>query len=110
MCNAWNHSAGCTCGWGGEGHLGGGGGYGGFGHDFSTRNLRTCYESFVVPNARCPVCREPVFFYQSPFGGRVFFDELGIPWPKHPCTDSGRAIERINPEMMRSPGESFNPG
>lgn len=30
-----------------------------------------------------------MFFYQSPFGGKVFFDELGPPWPKHPCTDSG---------------------
>jgi hypothetical protein len=29
-----------------------------------------------------------VFFYQSPYGGRVFFDELGPPWPKHPCTDN----------------------
>jgi hypothetical protein len=28
-----------------------------------------------------------VFFYQSPYGGRVFFDSLGPPWPKHPCTD-----------------------
>ncbi|WP_097010311.1 hypothetical protein [Pseudodesulfovibrio profundus] len=27
-----------------------------------------------------------VFYYQSPNGGRVFFDELGPPWPKHPCT------------------------
>jgi hypothetical protein len=29
-----------------------------------------------------------VYFYQSPYGGRVFFDELGPPWPKHPCTDT----------------------
>ncbi|MCP5233811.1 MAG: hypothetical protein H6948_17355 [Zoogloeaceae bacterium] len=29
-----------------------------------------------------------MFFYSSPDGGRVFFDELGPPWPKHPCTDS----------------------
>lgn len=45
--------------------------------------------SFTRPNARCPVCGETVFFYQSPYGGRVFFDELGPTWPKHPCTDSG---------------------
>src|SRR5688572_18159931 len=42
------------------------------------------FASFVNPNARCPVCDAPVFFYQSPYGGRVFFDELGPPWPKHP--------------------------
>jgi hypothetical protein len=44
--------------------------------------------AFVNPNARCPVCGEPVFFYQNEFGSRVFFDELGPPWPKHPCTDN----------------------
>lgn len=47
-------------------------------------------ESYTVPNARCPKCGDPVFFYRSPFGGAVYFDALGIPWPKHPCMDSGR--------------------
>jgi len=46
------------------------------------------YPSYVNPNAHCPVCGAEVFFYQSPYGGRVFFDELGPPWPKHPCTDN----------------------
>ena len=46
------------------------------------------YPSYVNPNARCPVCGADVYFYQSPYGGRVFFDELGPPWPKHPCTDN----------------------
>lgn len=43
--------------------------------------------SFLNPNARCPVCNENVFFFQCPNGGRVFFDDVGWPWPKHPCTD-----------------------
>lgn len=90
MCNAWNHPPGCTCGWGGDGHLG----------RSQTRlgqrpnampwgipPIRASYESYTIPNARCPVCGELIFFYQSPDGGRVFFDELGPPWPKHPCTD-----------------------
>jgi hypothetical protein len=47
--------------------------------------------SYVNPNARCPVCGETVFFYQSPFGGRVFFDALGWPWPKHGCTDNAQS-------------------
>ena len=46
------------------------------------------YPSYVNPNACCPVCGASVYFYQSPYGGRVFFDELGPPWPKHPCTDN----------------------
>lgn len=43
--------------------------------------------SFTVPNARCPQCGALVFFYQNSAGSRVFFDDLGPPWPKHPCTD-----------------------
>ena len=46
-------------------------------------------DSYLTPNATCPVCGDPVFFYQSPHGGRVFFDDVGWPWPKHGCTDAG---------------------
>lgn len=94
MCNAHNHAPGCNCGWGGVW-------YGNTRDDDSWlfhrrfhRRLGTQKGTFepissgqTVPNSRCPVCGEPVFFYMSPFGGRVFFDELGPPWPKHPCTD-----------------------
>ncbi|ADH85713.1 hypothetical protein [Desulfurivibrio alkaliphilus] len=45
------------------------------------------YFSFINPNATCPVCGEPVFYYESPYGGKVYFDSLGPPWPKHPCID-----------------------
>lgn len=103
MCNAWNHPPGCMCGWGGEGHLGRGGG--GLGHDggytscrppriivrraSQTRKAFNTVDSFLNPNAHCPVCGAPVFYYQSPDGGKVYFDALGPPWPKHPCTDNG---------------------
>lgn len=88
MCNAWNHSVDCMCGWGGEGHLGR--------RDDGSRSNRVSplasvwlkYDSYVKPNAKCPKCNSAVFFYQSQNGGRVFFDELGPPWPKHPCTDN----------------------
>jgi hypothetical protein len=43
---------------------------------------------FVDPNANCPVCGALVYFYQNEFGSRVCFDELGPPWPKHPCTNA----------------------
>jgi hypothetical protein len=45
-------------------------------------------DSFVNPNARCPVCGASVFYYCNENGSSVFFDELGPPWPKHPCTDN----------------------
>jgi hypothetical protein len=48
-------------------------------------------ESYTDPNALCPVCGASVFFYQNVHGSRVFFDDLGWPWPKHPCTDNPEA-------------------
>jgi hypothetical protein len=42
-----------------------------------------------------------VFFYQSPYGGRVFFDELGPPWPKHPCTDNVKKV--AEPKSINNP-------
>lgn len=98
-CNGWNHPLNCNCGWGGDT----GGGYGPSGSVSApakrrivdgynwSETSRVVYESFTIPNAACPVCGASVFFYQSPHGGRVFFDQLGPPWPKHPCTDRGPA-------------------
>lgn len=90
MCNAWNHPLGCTCGFGGEGHRGVRSS-GTYQTPFSSFHLETSnsisIDPYVNPNARCPVCGQHVFFYESPHGGKVFFDELGPPWPKHPCTD-----------------------
>jgi len=43
---------------------------------------------WISPNARCPICGASVYFYANEHGSRVFFDELGPPWPKHPCTDN----------------------
>ncbi len=55
------------------------------------RNLaRSISGCFVNPNAKCPVCGDAVYFYANEHGSRVFFDELGPPWPKHPCTDNPR--------------------
>jgi len=100
MCNAWNHPPGCNCGWGGVWY----GSYGSgasdesswlfnrsppprkLGFQLGTQNRLS--GGYTNPNARCPVCNEPVFYYESPYGGRVFFDSLGPPWPKHPCTSS----------------------
>jgi len=60
--------------------------------------------SYLNPNAKCPVCGKSVFFYQSEHGGRVFFDDLGWPWPKHPCTDRLGQIRSIRSHIRRSGG------
>ncbi len=115
MCNAWNHSPDCDCGWGGNGNFGGYGGHGGGGYGgggYSTGRVTfegtpfefpyVTYPSYVNPNAECPVCGASVYFYQSPYGGRVFFDELGPPWPKHPCTDSGDPLRNFSTDENRA--------
>lgn len=87
MCNAWNHSPDCKCGWGGIGHLGRGGNFNdALRSNVTFKSYRQVLIGATYPNAHCPVCAAEVFFYESPFGGRVFFDELGPPWPRHPCT------------------------
>lgn len=80
-CNGSNHSYSCNCGWGGVFH--------GLGLAEGGRYWQRA-ESYTVPNARCRECRAHVFFYQSPFGGKVYFDSLGPPWPKHSCSQVHR--------------------
>lgn len=77
-CNGFNHPPDCNCGWGGV--------YYGAPESHPSLAWPMAPGSFINPNAKCPVCGAAVFFYRSPDGGRVFFDELGPPWPKHPCT------------------------
>ena len=43
---------------------------------------------WLTPNAQCPVCGAAVYFWSNAAGSRVYFDEMGPPWPKHPCTDA----------------------
>ena len=80
MCNASNHPPDCKCGWGPRDSIGA---LTGVGFEW-TRSIKS-YESFVNPNARCPKCQKKTYFYRSPDGGSVYFDQLGPPWTKHPC-------------------------
>ena len=101
MCNAWNHPVGCPCGFGGQGYSGRGGS-----NRSSTATfywqippITQTYESYTIPNACCPVCGALVFFHQSSNGGRVFFDRLGPPWPKHACTND-HSIPKAIPDAL----------
>lgn len=82
-CNGFNHRENCTCNFRG-------------GHP-NTRppiwrawkkpNIRRLQER---PNAKCPECRANVYYLSFPSGGCAYFDKLGPPWPKHPCTDDAK--------------------
>lgn len=71
----------------------------------AANSIAGCY---VTPNAKCPVCKAPVYFYANSHGSRVFFDDLGPPWPKHPCTD--RATQSATTNQSYSPPERRNRG
>jgi hypothetical protein len=103
MCNAANHSDDCDCGFGGD--TGGGGGrrwgsVSNFALHYAppsfgwSRDSDGTVASYINPNARCAVCACSVFFYRSPYNGRVYFDDLGWPWPKHSCTDNRQEPRR----------------
>ena len=102
MCNGYRHDPACTCGFGGDGHRGGG--YGGrsvsldlgypgsnfrsarkFGMSSMTDLAAELGHSLVLP-VRCYYCGRLVYLFASPEGGVTIFDELGPPWPKHECT------------------------
>lgn len=103
MCNAHNHPPGCECGWGGVWYGGGADSADWlFSRELRPRTLGVQSStrgflsgSYCSPNSNCPVCGVPVYFYKSPYGGRVFFDSLGPPWPKHGCT-SGVSSVRVS--------------
>lgn len=98
MCNAWNHSPYCDCGWGGVNYSNG------FVYRpskyarrpyYTVPKIETCrentyrwslyYEDYTVKTI-CPICGDAVFFVRHN-GGSVWFDSLGYPWPKHRCFD-----------------------
>lgn len=57
------------------------------------KNHYNDFRSFTVPNVKCKTCGQPVYYYEHPSGSRVLFDELGPPWPLHPCFAAGQSIK-----------------
>lgn len=85
-CNAWNHPPECRCDFRG-------------GHPNSHVVRRGQSErptqiaapdplqrsQFGYKRTRCPKCSKFVYFVRPYNGGTVWFDDLGVPWPKHGC-------------------------
>lgn len=87
VCNAWNHSVNCNCGWGGDTNSAP------TEQTYIRQVEQTQFSSFTIPNASCPICGDNVFFYQNSHGSKVWFDELGPPWEMHSCFKKER-LER----------------
>lgn len=55
---------------------------------------RRCYPT------RCKICDEEIFYWECTCGSKVFFDELGEPWPIHKCIGSQQVR---NPRKLKRP-------
>ncbi len=76
----------------------------------STTRSRSSWDSDFTRPTTCPVCHGSVFFVRHN-GGSVWLDDLGWPWPKHPCFDNageptrsfgnwvGGAVHLTNPKF-----------
>lgn len=97
MCNAWNHSPGCNCGWGG-------GFYGG-GNSINTslnNSLANEIKDAETYPTTCWWCRETVFYHSNGFGDSVLFDSLGSPWQVHSCWKEYWNQERIKRQSEKN--------
>ena len=105
MCNAWNHPLGCTCGFGGEGHLGRPtiGNFGSYpsSHSIGTSHPGKSHSPWSIKKLGHPLtrkipcwwCGEMVFFHTNGNDDCVLFDELGS-WEIHLCWEIHRSEQR----------------
>jgi hypothetical protein len=110
MCNAFNHPKSCKCGWGSDGMMGYSNSYDNH-LDIELGLLAQAYisgakGSITQSNYQCKCCGAKVFFFQSSSGGKVLFDSLGQPWPKHDCL--GITYLRKKEQLKISPNEWIN--
>lgn len=110
MCNAFNHPKSCKCGWGGDGMMGYSNSYDNH-LDTELGLLAQAYasgakSSSTQPNYQCKCCGSKVYFFQSSSGGKVLFDSLGQPWPKHDCL--GITYLRKKEMLKISPNDWLN--
>src|SRR5437588_7550716 len=114
MCNSKNHRYGCTCGFGGYGHLGRRG-------PSCASSSTVCFntppqssrsgrfESLGRPltyRIECWWCHEPVFFHTNGNGDCVLLDApLGWPWYVHDCWDQHREQQHfhVSPRIIHHP-------
>lgn len=59
--------------------------------DYITSKLPAKRRQLVLQNftrpTRCDICGGECFYYENEYGSKVFFEELGPPWPKHDCVE-----------------------
>ena len=107
MCNAYMHPRNCSCGWGSGKGVGNSRSYLPSHEvallDHANAFYRDHSSLLTIPNYSCS-CGKKVFFFRSRNGGKVLFESLGPPWPKHDCLglsyDRKKAQIKITEEWM----------
>lgn len=49
---------------------------------------------------RCQFCNQRVFYYENDNGSKVFFDDVGHPWPKHNCPERQAKLRTRKPSSQ----------
>lgn len=66
-------------------------------------------EAFTIPNYTCKSCGASVFYYEHPNGAKVLFDQLGPPWPKHPCYEPKLSIPTSAEDKIAASTQHWQP-
>jgi len=107
MCNAFTHRKSCKCGFGHDGLMRYSNYYdealGSELHLLANNYLASSFGPRTIPNYQCSCCGAKIFFFQSSSGGKVLFDSLGKPWPKHDCL--GMTYQKKKDKLKISPNE-----
>ena len=85
MCNAWNHSFYCDCGWGGSGTSSRGWKTSSFYSLTQVVSFSAAISEAQTYATECWWCGESVYYHTNGFGDSVLFDKLGYPWEIHIC-------------------------
>ena len=51
---------------------------------------------------RCKYCQGDVFYFSCDHGCKVFFDELGDPWPRHYCEEYHKHISKAPKDRIHA--------
>jgi hypothetical protein len=66
-------------------------------------------ESKTYPT-RCPGCAKNVYYFQDENGGKVYFNSMGPPWPKHDCRKGSQNSSSKRPKSTRSKNRRLKKG
>lgn len=88
MCNAWNHSPECNCGWGGSSTGNSKGVFTSLSSSFPKTASDDDDDNSETYSTNCWWCGAIVFYHTNGYGDSVLFDSLGWPWEIHSCWEN----------------------